>query len=173
MDWEYRFLHPELIEITTDFDKYSEDNGFPPLVFTDMVRDEETNVVIYVAHWKRIVMQLKTNPKSLSTTDLDKAKELRFHSDAQLVALAKKRFTWHWCRCAVDMRSRHYSPAERLKAIDFFKIRCGPNILNPDGSRRWEFLVHDVHGPHFHLARRDPVWRQKFTGNPLPTKGKA
>lgn len=80
-----------------------------------------------------------------------------------LVEAAEKRFTWHWCRCAADLRSRHYTLAQLAQVAEWFSERCK--------KPQWEFLVHDVTAPHIHVARRDFGWREKYTPSPASPGG--
>lgn len=62
--------------------------------------------------------------------------------------------SWHLFRCAFDLRSRHYSPQQAARVMDWLKGRCE--------SPLWELvLVPHGTGPHFHCARRDFQWRRE------------
>lgn len=71
------------------------------------------------------------------------------------------RFSWHLCRCAVDLRNHHYTPEQKKQAEAWLAVRCE--------RPRWEFVPQDHGtGPHFHIAIRDFRWRTLYT--PAPEK---
>ena len=68
-------------------------------------------------------------------------------------AEARKKFSWHLARCAVDLRNRHYTPVQLQQVMEFLQ-RDRKHPL-------WEILNHDVgRGDHLHIGRRDYSWRK-------------
>ena len=68
---------------------------------------------------------------------------------------ARLRFTWHFCNCAADLRTRHYAQTEKARAFAWLEARCIPR-------HAWELLEHDTAGPHFHVARKDEEWKRRY-----------
>lgn len=71
----------------------------------------------------------------------------------ELERQAGSKFTWHFVLCAADVRTRDYTPSQKMHVTEFFEARCK--------KPQWEFQVHDTAGPHLHAGRRDFSWRQK------------
>lgn len=171
MEREWPEMHPELHSLMLDWNDFSDKQGLPPPTFTQLVRYREEQKAIYFQHWKQLISTLQTKgPDALTLLDRQTAQQYLHFTDEELMAEAEKRFTWHWVACAVDMRTvgpnpakPHYSLEQMQLAVGFFNQRC-PKPL-------WEFLVHDVHGPHMHIGRRDFSWRQKYASAPPPTTG--
>lgn len=62
--------------------------------------------------------------------------------------------SWHLFRCATDLRSKHYTPQQAARVMDWIKAHCEQPL--------WEtVLVPHGTGPHFHVARRDFSWRKE------------
>jgi hypothetical protein len=143
-----------------EFEEFSASNGLPEPLFTEVIRLRAEQIRIYVKHWKKLVAILVGNGK-LTPSERQTALEMRPKSDRELEGMAAQRFTWHLVMCAVDMRTvgpdpskPHYTPAQLELVKGFFRGRCKAPL--------WEFLVHDVTGPHAHIGRRDFSWRQKY-----------
>lgn len=72
-----------------------------------------------------------------------------------------KKFSWHMCFCAADLRNRHYTRTQLRNLFEYLKS-------GRDDSR-FEILDHDVgRGAHLHIGRRDFEWRSRFTPPPPP-----
>lgn len=190
-DWDER-IHPDLRTLLLKFEAFSSEKGLPPPLLTELVRDPEEQIRIYVTFWKKLIEAMKPGPhhgeidpendgtfrplersEKITAEDLEKAIEIRVAAEetarkvtlgeaqrAELVDVylrerAAKKFTWHFARTAADGRTRHYSKAQLVIVADFFKLECAD-------KNRWEFLIHDVTAPHFHVARRDFSWRARF-----------
>lgn len=71
-----------------------------------------------------------------------------------LEAEARKRFSWHCVRTAVDLRTKHYQGNE--------KGRVHVWLYERTPKPGWEFLEHEVvGGNHFHLAKEDLAWKAR------------
>jgi hypothetical protein len=167
MEKQYPDAHPELRELLYIFDEWSHVEGLPEPVITDLFRDIPSQIRIYVAFWRKLQASLEPGPRAgqlqdpdgtwrpLTPSEQQTAKELRGLFQAELEKKAETKFTWHWVRCAADVRTYHYSRAELAKVKAWFEARCQ--------RPRWEFLVHDVTAPHMHIGRRDFEWRTRFS----------
>lgn len=166
-------VHPELLKLLADFTLWSAQHGLPDPVVTDLIRDVPSQIRIYVRFWLKLQAASREGPhkgqidpeddgtwRALTIAEQLRAKEVAGLTHGQLEEKARTLFTWHWCKCAADLRSRHYTPAEKKKVRAWFEARC-PRPL-------WEFLIHDVTAPHIHVARRDFEWRRRLTVKPLP-----
>jgi hypothetical protein len=166
-------VHPDLRQLLLDFALWSQQHGLPDPVVTDLVRDVPAQIRIYVRFWLKLQAALQPGPRrgqidpegdgtwrALTPAEAQRAKDVVGLTPQQLEEKARAQFTWHWCKCAADLRSRHYTPAEKRKVRAWFEARC-PRPL-------WEFLIHDVTAPHIHVARRDFDWRRRLTVKPLP-----
>lgn len=166
MELTFPGTHPELQALFQGFNEYSAAQAFPDPVLTEVGRDETGMVRIYVRFYRKLQQSLEgphhgmIDPEDdgtfrpLTLKESDEAKEIRGLFEAELVHRAQARFSWHTVLCAYDLRTRHYSAAQLPLVVAWFQERC----KRPD----WEFLVHDVHGPHIHVGRRDFEWRTKF-----------
>lgn len=126
---EFARLHPDVIAAVRALDDFSHENRLPELVVTHAIRTPEMQEAIY---WR----------------GLAKSKGL---SEADARAEARKKFSWHLARCAVDLRNNHYTAVQRRQVMEFLKQgREKPH---------WEVIEHDVgRGDHIHLGRRDFDW---------------
>ena len=128
---EFNRLHPDVIAAVKALDDFSHANRLPELVVTHAIRTPEMQEDIY---WRGI-------HKSTGLSE----KEAR--------AQARKKFSWHLARCAVDLRNNHYTAVQRKQVMEFLR----------DGRERphWEVIEHDVgRGDHIHLGRRDFGWQR-------------
>lgn len=177
MQRDWPTVHPELRVLLVAFDEYSVKWDLPEPVVTDLVRSPEQQMRVYVRFWKKLQAALADGPhhnqidpeddgtfRPLTPVEYGQAVVLRPLTDEQLAARARQKFTWHWVRCAMDLRSREYSPDELSRVRKWFQPRCQAPL--------WEFLVHDVTAPHIHCARRDFAWRARWlpesSGKPNP-----
>lgn len=152
---EIEHCHPELRDLLMEFDRWSVSEGLPEATLTDLIRDEGRQIRIYVDYWRRVGAAYSLAPNSLSPEDKKAALRTLNMDDKQLTAFAMKRWTWHYVRCAADVRTRHYSQAQLTKVRAWWFARCQ--------GERYELLFHDVHGPHLHVAVRDSDWRRKYS----------
>lgn len=72
-----------------------------------------------------------------------------------LLEEAQKRFTWHECLCAADLRSKNYTGTELDRVMSYLAAKA-----KPPGA--WELVRHDLHGRHIHVARCAMDWRERF-----------
>lgn len=167
-------IHPQLRRLLIAFDVWSVSQGLPQPVITDLVRDMDGQVRIYLGHYQRLRAALVPGPhqlqidpeedgkwRRLSLQEEQEAKEIRALTPEQLEERARSRFTWHWVRCAADIRTWHYTPSQLHTVALWFRERTA--------TEEWEFKIHDVHGPHIHVGRRDKAWREQLD----PRKGSA
>jgi hypothetical protein len=169
---DYPKVHPELRALLEAFDAFSEAEGLPDPVVTDLVRSPEAQERIYVTFWQKLQQALEDGPhkgqidpegdgsfRPLTESEKRDAEAVRGLTLEQLSARAKNRFTWHHCACAADLRTRHYGPGQlkRVRAWVMEKT-APPSDVRPQ-DRLWEVLFHDVTAPHLHIARRDAAWR--------------
>lgn len=69
-----------------------------------------------------------------------------------LIRPPRERFSWHFARCAADIRSRHYDPDQLRLVLEWWAGKF------PRPGH--EVLLHDAgSGLHLHLAVRDQAWR--------------
>ena len=168
-DWP--LVHPELRGLVDTFVRHSAALGLPDPLVTDAVRDRRDQVRIYVAHYRRLQAALLPGPhqghidpeddgvwRPLTQAEVQEALAIQALDAAALDARAAARFTWHWARCAADLRTRHYSGPQLAAVARWFKARCA----RPD----WEWVIHDVTAPHLHVARRDEAWRARYAPRP-------
>lgn len=156
-------LHPETRSLVLALENWSTDEGIHPPVLTQICRDVPSQIGIYVAYWSRCVEAYQAGEKQ---TPADQKAALKYqHKTVEELAIeARGRFTWHEVKCAVDIRTRHYAEPELKKVVAFLMER----IARPGDDGRpqilagYEFLEHDIHGPHLHLAVRDFSYRAKF-----------
>lgn len=128
---EFARLHPDVIAAVKALDDFSHANRLPELVVTHAIRTPAQQEAIY---WRSIA----------------KAKGL---SEAEARAEARRKFSWHLCRCAVDLRNNHYTAVQLAQVMDFLKRGREAPL--------WEVISHDVgRGNHLHLGRRDFSWRR-------------
>lgn len=158
MESQLKEVHPELRAVLEDFERWSAKHGYPEPVLTEVTRSVPEMVAIYVPYWKGLVSRLVAG-QLLTASERQTAQEKRGASDDELTAQARARFSWHLVKCAVDIRTRHYSLAQ----LTDVRARFGRL-----GTPLWENLVHDVHGPHQHLARRDFAWRTRHDPRHVP-----
>lgn len=163
----YPLAHPELRELIANFETWSAQNGLPEPILTDLFRTVQDQIRIYVPHYQRLQAALEPGPhqwqmdpegdgtwRDLTVAEKDEAKELRAKTKEELEHRASTRWTWHLARCAVDVRTFHYSWTQKKAAVAWFKARTP--------KPGWGFLEHDTTGPHFHVERRDYEWRTLF-----------
>jgi hypothetical protein len=145
-------LHPRVREEVLSLGRWSVSERLPLVVVTEVVRTDAMQVDRYVPYAKRLIQTLRTGG-TLSAPEKKLALILHALSEQGLVQWAINKFTWHRCKCAVDMRTRHYLPPQLKRIAARIESQC-PHERGDD----WEFLIHDITAPHMHLAIRDPVW---------------
>lgn len=154
-----RLLQPELRQMLYSIDNHCAVQKMPGVICTQLVRTVEEQIEIYVPYWKKLVARMESG-EHLAPALAKLAMELTGKTDDELKDLAIAKFTWHYVRCAADIRIRHWTPAQ-LKVVVTFVTE------ETRDARQWEFLVHDVAGPHMHIGIRDFSFRAKFD----PRKG--
>lgn len=123
--------------------------------------------------WARVLSAL-VDGKEVSKDDSDemlpgpdgKLTELQ----RELRKLARFKFTWHWVRCAVDIRTTgggegRMSNSQARAMFDHLK-GLSENEKDEDGNPLWEIVLHSVKGPHIHLGFKDPKYRVTFMPAP-------
>jgi hypothetical protein len=146
-------LHPATRRMILEFDTFSDAQGWPEPVITEVGRSIKQMQLIYVPYYQNLQHLLLTAPETLGPSDRQRAVEIRGKTQAELMELAGKRFSWHCVNTAVDVRTFHYTKEQLAKVDEWFKARC----KRPE----WEYLIHDVAGPHIHLGNRDFKWKEK------------
>jgi hypothetical protein len=150
--------HPELSALLRDFETWSHKQGLPEPVVVELWRSAKEQGDLYVGIWRQQAKQALASKAPPRAAKL-RALEIHRMSDKELRGLAEQKFSWHVCRCAVDLRTRHYTREQMLEVVKWFQERC-PKPM-------WE-LVTEKHGTgaHIHCGRRDFSWRKKFTQTP-------
>ncbi len=122
---QYAALHPELRRVLGELAAQNKEWDLPQLVLTEAFRTPEEQEDIY---WRMF--------SSLPP--------------AEARMKARRKFSWHLCGCAVDVRT-----GDALRALAWLQGKYpGPEF---------ELLVHDVGlGKHLHVAYRDFGWRKKY-----------
>jgi hypothetical protein len=149
--------HPELRSLLLEFDAWSQREGLPEPVLTELLRSQKNQTAYYVKHWGELVTKLQDG-KWLSSRDRALAVEMSLKSVEDMERAASERFTWQYVLCAADLRTHHYSTRELVMAKSFFRERAT--------LPRWSFLEHDITANHLHVERRDMEWRQLFRPDP-------
>ena len=128
---EFSRLHPDVIAAVKALDDFSHANRLPELVVTHAIRTPAQQEDIY---WRGIA----------KNTGLP---------ESEARAQARKKFSWHLAKCAVDLRNNHYTAVQLQQALEFLK-RGREHPL-------WEVISHDVgRGNHLHIGRRDFAWQR-------------
>lgn len=189
-------IHPDLRTLLVSFERWSQREGLPEPLLTQLVRRKSEQVDIYVCFWRKLLAALEPGEhqgqvhddgagwRPLLPNEQAKAVELRKAvdqklaaaatqfggplsdpqreqvTDGVLAAAAETKFTWHWVKCAADIRTVGggapvYSPEQLLRVKEWFAANCK--------LPQWEFLEHDVTAPHIHVGRRDFAWRSKVS----------
>jgi hypothetical protein len=126
---QYPALHPELRRVLGELDAQLKGWGLPEGTITEGFRTPAEQEELY---WR---MFLKLGER-----------EARMK--------ARRKFSWHCVRCAVDFRNHDWTASDRDMIRSWMRNRC----TRPE----WEVLEHDAGtGLHFHLARVDFSWRRK------------
>lgn len=150
--------HPELVTVLREFELWSHAQELPEPIVVELWRTPRQQGDIYMAVWRseaRVTLQSRAAPVAART----RALEIERMTEDELRAVAEKKFSWHICRCAVDLRTMHYGREELASVVRWFQERC-PKPM-------WE-LVTEKHGTgaHIHCARRAFDWRAKFSKQP-------
>lgn len=156
-------IHPDLRRAAIDFEHWSGANGLPEPLVSDLQRSQAELVEMYFQRFRdlRALDEMGTIVH-LDTENRNLALSLRGDTDEELKRKAEGRFSWHCVGCAVDFSSRPYNMDQLERIGSYFEERFGKEA---DPKNLWEFLLHSVVGraPHFHLGRRDPDYRKKFS----------
>lgn len=163
MQAQFDGVHPDVRELLLRFDAYAVEQGLPATTLTEVWRTPADQVRIYVPFWEAIVHKSRLNPNELSASQQRELASVLGLTKAQLERKALARPSNHLWRCAVDVRTKHYTPTQKQIAATWFS-----RALKVDGQlpAHWEFLVHDIAGPHIHVGRRDADWKAKFDPRP-------
>lgn len=129
---EFFRIHPELRRALFELDAKIEGWDFPPLTLVHLHRTVEQQEQLYWGTFSGV-------------------------DEAAARAKARRKFSWHLADCGADLRSRDYSEEQANQIRAWIAERCP--------SPMWEFLPEEhagSTGPHFHLARQDFLWRQRY-----------
>lgn len=154
-----KLVQPDLRQLLYDVDWFCASQKMPGVVVTQLVRTVDEQIAIYVPFWRGLAMRFDGGEHM--TPSLAKlAIEVADKPEDYLRAKAINQFTWHLVRCAADIRIRHWTKDQLKQVVSFVSEKA-------KDSRLWEFLVHDVSGPHMHIGIRDFSFRSRFD----PRKG--
>ncbi len=131
---QFRDLHPDLRALLHVLDAQLEFWKLSPLTVTDAIRTTEEQERIYAPSFAA-----------------------KGFSEDEARRMARRKFSWHLVGTGADFRSsgQPYSDEEQDQISEWLHAKC-PGAM-------WELLLHDIgHGKHFHVAKRDWVWRQKW-----------
>ncbi len=122
---QYASLHPELRRILGELEKQLEEWDLPKPVLTEAFRSVLEQEEIY---WRSFVGV----------------------PEAEARMKARRKFSWHLCGCAADLRV-----GDAHRALAWLQGKYpGPEL---------ERVVHDVgYGMHLHIGYRDFGWRKKY-----------
>jgi tryptophan 2,3-dioxygenase len=150
--------HPALIDALRDFEAWLRKNDLPEPTLTQVWRTPRQQEDIYFGIWKSLLSRYKSK-QPMTQAELKKAIALSTLTDEQLRERAREKFSWHLCRCAVDIRARQYSEAQMVKIAAWLTGRCPAPI--------WEIITEE-HGTgiHVHCAMKSFEWRRKYTQKP-------
>lgn len=151
LELEFREGLDEPVRFTVQaLDFWSRENGIPEVTVTQVLRSPKEQERIYTQHAERLIQKLNQGER-MRPADRTLATELAGLSRADVMAWARRRFSWHMVGQAVDIRSRHYSERQTEQVMEFLMKRCQ--------APEWELLKHDVTGPHIHIGRKD--WKKR------------
>lgn len=145
-------LNPELRAVVWELAEWSSSHRLPPVTVTSVVRYLDEHVALYVNRWKRLVARYRLAEK-LSPADEAFAKKILKLSEPELAAMARNRWSWHRCACAVDLRVREYAPDQFSLVIDWLKTNA------PTPKFVW---LHELAPPHLHWEIRSELFRATF-----------
>lgn len=144
--------------------------------FGELKNDEQTGLKWLLLHghlsyeFKALIHAAVNGTFTLTGEDL-KRLQARLLADLmpQLRDSALLKFTWHWVRCAVDIRTSgggkpRYDAAQAKELADFVREHTKGQKTD-DGRDLYEVILHDVKGPHLHIGIRDAEWRAEFMPN--------
>ncbi|MGH8525243.1 MAG: hypothetical protein ACREXY_13860 [Gammaproteobacteria bacterium] len=147
--------HPALVDAVRDFEAWSRKSGLPEPTLTEVWRTPREQGDIYFGLWTALLARFRAGDGEFSSDDLELIKELSGLNEDRIREKAEQKFSWHMCRCAVDIRVKEYRLEQIAKGVRWFKSRCA-------GST-WE-LITAAHGTgvHWHVGFRSFEWRRKF-----------
>ena len=130
---EFFRIHPELRRVLFGLDAKIDEWNFPSLTLTHLHRTLDQQEDF---KWRRFAKQGLAEPEARTK--------------------ARRLFSWHLADCGVDFRRHIYEPAQLREIRAWIYERCP--------SPMWEFIDEEEGGtaPHFHLARQDFTWRQRY-----------
>lgn len=152
---DFALLPQQLRDKVTGLAAWLHSKGWEAPFITCIRRTSDEQRKIYLPYAEKLVRSLQMG-LPLSDKERVLAGELEKMTPEEREAWARAKFSWHCALCAVDIRNRVYSRAQRKVIMDF--LRYGTN------ATEWEVLEHDVgRGDHIHLAFRDidrkKAWR--------------
>jgi hypothetical protein len=128
-------LHPEVKAVIVELDEWCQNNGYPEVFVTHVLRTREDQEVIY---WKSI----KDSSATLSEKEARKK--------------ARGKFSWHLGGCAIDIRNKSYTSLQLANVMAHLKLGRAPH--------RYEILSHDVgNGEHIHFGIKDVEYSNSHT----------
>ena len=144
---DFALLPQQLRDKMTGFAAWLHSKGWEAPFITCIRRTPDDQERIYFPYAEKLVRSLEMG-LALSDKERVLAAELAKMTPEQRKAWARARFSWHVALCAVDIRNRCYSRAQRREIMNH--LRFGTNTTD------WEILEHDVgRGDHIHLGVRD------------------
>lgn len=147
MQDDFPLLPQQLRDKVTGLAAWLHSKGWEAPFITCIRRTQDDQERIYLPYAEKLVRSLQMG-LPLSDKERVLAGELEKMTPEEREAWARAKFSWHCALCAVDIRNRVYSRAQRKAIMDF--LRYGTN------ATEWEVLEHDVgRGDHLHLAFRD------------------
>lgn len=147
MSEDFALLPKPLRDKVTELAAWLHSKGWEAPFVTCIRRTEDDQERIYTPVAERLVHSLAVG-LSLTTKERALAADLARMSPEERKAWARAKFSWHVALCALDLRNRDYSRAQRKEIMNH--LRHGTNTTD------WEILEHDVgRGDHIHLARRE------------------
>jgi hypothetical protein len=169
LESEYNLgLHAKVKSACNDFDLFSQMNGLPNPLVTEVLRTDQMQINYYVPYGRGVLHLFRTgrdeDGSRLNITVEEKKHALEITEmisrlgkgdDVGIATWALNKFTWHRCRCAVDLRNNHYSGDQFRQVKTWWENYLVQREADKPG-RQYEFLAHDIgRGNHFHLGYRD------------------
>lgn len=138
LELQFLEVHPMVRKAVLELDYWSAERQMPEVVVTQVFRTLRQQEDLYWPQFAAAGADEKTARR-----------------------MARDKFSWHLCRCAVDIRNHHYSANQLREVMEH--LSSGRN------GHDWEILSHDMgHGNHLHIARRDQEWKLMHTPKEEP-----
>jgi len=148
--------HPALLDALRELENWSRSNNIPEPTITELWRTPRQQGDIYMQIWGDILRRMKKGGP-VTDEELEQVKEygLENLNDDELRDRAEHKTTWHFYRCAADLRTFEYSKKQVSAVRNWLRTRCPKPI--------WERIT-EKHGTgdHIHIAIRAFEWRRKY-----------